>query len=278
MSDQKLLVLPGLSPGLSASRMLAQLRQASPGLASVDGVELLDLIERTAAAGRSGADGLAETVADVLEERGAHRVTLIAESVGATAALRLAALRPGLVAHLVLCAPFGYARPLSGTWHPRSSAGTVVRDLYLGDKGRSRAALEVLSGGADLVPEGLLDEYHRAQDDAVFKAATTLADWIENGSLTPMESSKGDRVRQTKVPVSLVWGRDDTVAGVDSAFYLSRRLKDVQLRIFNKLGHLVFAQGGARIAGHVASVLAQVAAEDSAGEVTAPAEKIRSGA
>lgn len=279
MSDQKLLALPGLSPGLSVSRMLAQLQQASPALAPIDGVELLDLVGRASDAGRSGADGLAETLADVLDERGARRVTLIAEGVGATAALRLAALRPGLVARLVLCAPFGYARPLSGSWRPRSSAAAAVRDLYLGDEGASQAALEMLSGGTDLAPEGLVNEYRSsAQDDAVVKAVTTLTGWIDDGSFNPMESPEGDGVRQSKVPVSLVWGRDDAVTGLDSAFYLNRRLKDVQLRIFSNLGHLVFAQGGARVARHVASVLTQAAVEDTAGETTAPAEKVSSGA
>lgn len=278
MSDQTLLALPGFSPGLSSQRMLTQLQQAVPDRASVHGVDLLGLVQRASDSGRDGVEGLAEALGEVVDELGVHRTVVLAEGVGATAALRLAALRPDAVKHLVLCAPYGYAQPLSGSWEPRTSVAATVRDLYLGDETASQAALEMLAGGRDLAPAGLASVYREsAQDEEVADAVRRLAEWMETGAMTPMTAPEGDRVRSSKVPVSLVWGRDDRAAGLDSAFYLNRRLKDVQLRVFGNVGHLVLEQGGGRLTGHLASVLGQVMADDL-GSATERAEKVGSGA
>lgn len=264
MSDQTLLIVPGLAPGLSSSRLLDQLQPFLPDGLAADGVDLLDLVRRACAADGSGTDALATALAAEMDDRGVTDAIIVAEGVSATAALRLAALRPELVRHLVLCAPFGYAQPLSGTWESRESVAARFRELYLGEESTSSAALEVLCGSPSLVPSGLSAAYRESgHDDQVAQAVGVLSDWMETGALNPMESPEGDRVRHSRVPVSLVWGRDDRACGLDAAFYLNRRLKDVQLRIFGDLGHLVLEQGGDRISRHIGAVLTQVLLGDT---------------
>jgi pimeloyl-ACP methyl ester carboxylesterase len=265
MSDQTLLIVPGLTPGLSCSRAMAQLQPALPASASIEGIDLLDLVTRAGESCQGGMDGLSLALGEAMVERGLGGVIVVAEGIGATTALRLAALRPELVSQLVLCAPYGYAQPLSGSWEGGSSVAATVRDLFLGDEGASLAALEHLSGGS--LPSSLAQTYaESAAEQMVARAVRILADWIEDGSLSPMGRADGDRVRSARVPVSLVWGRDDRVAGLDSAFYLNRRLKDVQLRVFSGVGHLVLEEGGARVAGYVGSLLAGIKGEDNAND------------
>lgn len=280
MSEQTLLTVPGFSPGLSSSRMLDQIRPFLPRQVSAQGVDLVDVVRRASSSTASGTDALAEGLASEMDARGLTHAIIVAEGVSATAALRLAALRPELVKHLVLCAPYGYAQPLTGSWETRETVAARVRDLYLGDDATSSAALEVLCGAASLVPTGLATRYREsARSEQVAQAVGLLADWMEDGDLHPMESVDGDRVRRSKVPVNLVWGRDDRAAGLDAAFYLNRRLKDVQLRIFGDLGHLVLEQGGDRVSRHVGAVVAQVISRDDGDQAPGhqtPADKVGS--
>ncbi|MGW4773473.1 alpha/beta fold hydrolase [Nocardia sp. NPDC004278] len=258
MSAKTLLVLPGLTPGLSADRLVEVLRKMSTANDRHHGVDLLDLLVRADRTDRVGADGLAEELSELVDEARWGTVDVLAEGVSATVALRFASRYPDRVGRLILIAPVGYAQPLSGAWTTSGDLAQLVRQLYLGDPYTSDAAFTTLCGGSGLAVPDAGAAYRASTVNVDVKGAVLrLSDWLERGAFDAPPSAVGDGLRTIRVPVDLIWGRLDRVSGLDSAFYLNRRLKDAQLRIFGDCGHLVREQGGDRLVRHIHSLLAE---------------------
>lgn len=251
MSHAPLVVLPGLTPGLRGSGALLAAERRDGHAAEV--VDLAPLVADATASGQPGAGGLAAALAAHLDRAGLDRVAVAAESLSASAALRFAARHPDRVTALYLAAPYGYARPLSGKWTGAEAFADVIRDLYATDPAAVSAALAAL-GGPVPVADGVAAAYQAALTAESADAAAVLAGWVENGAFDATSDPVGDGAREVRAPVSLLWGRDDRWAGLDSAFYLTRRLRQVQLRVFPHCGHLLSVQAAAPASSYLRSL------------------------
>jgi pimeloyl-ACP methyl ester carboxylesterase len=254
MPARTLVAIPGFVPGLQASRMFSKLEAAS--LERVD----VDLVALTLAAARQN-DGsalgrLGDALAAALDTLGLDQVDLVAESVSATAALQFAGKYPERVGRLVLAAPVGFPRPMSAACRSEAEFAAVVRGVYLGSPPESRSALAALSRTAH-VDDSLADEFRTSGQNAdVRLAVQVLTDWIAGGEFDAVSHpAADDALRSIRHPVSLVWGRADAWATLDSAFYLTRRLRNPRLRVFSQCGHLVCLQAGPLLVRHLQTLL-----------------------
>jgi pimeloyl-ACP methyl ester carboxylesterase len=178
---------------------------------------------------------------------------VIAESWAATVALQFAAERPARVEELVLISPIGFTSPLTGQRRMPNSFSDAVRRLYSGDVKDAGQALEVLGGGSIDIPA--LAPQYASSGEEVRQAADVLSGWLDKGAFELVGSQHPDNVRRVRQQVSLVWGRDDLWAGLDSAFYLTRRLRNVRLRVFPGTGHLLSVENPVPLGRHIRSVL-----------------------
>ncbi|ODU04418.1 MAG: hypothetical protein ABS81_10220 [Pseudonocardia sp. SCN 72-86] len=249
MSTRPVVVLPGLTPGLAATRTHAQLVETSSAGAVLDPAGLL----AGAATSSPTLDTFVEGIAAELEQTGLDDVTVVAESFAATAALRLAATHPDRITELVLIAPIGFVSPLSGPGRGRASLSDIASSLYSGDPDRTRTALIALGVPGDVT--ALAGEYSSAVDDRAREAGGVLTSMIGSGEFDRAGSAEGDGLREVRKPVNLIWGRDDVCAPLDSAFYLERRLREAQLRVVPNVGHLLLRQWGPETVRFIGAVL-----------------------
>ena len=255
MSARTLVAIPGLVPGLRGSQMFS-----GPEAAGLDRIDV-DLVSLTLAAaaktGGSVLSRLVDALAAALDALGLDQVDLLAESVSATAVLQFAGKYPARVGQLILAAPVGFPRPMSAAWRSEAEFAAAVRSLYLGSEDESGAALAALTRSAEPAADSLAAAFRvSAQDDDVRQAVLLLADWIAAGEFDAVRHpAADDAVRSLRHPVSLIWGRQDAWATLDSAFYLTRRLRNPRLRVFSQCGHLVSLQAARLLVRHLQTLL-----------------------
>ncbi len=251
MSIQSLVALPGLTPGLVVPEPVTAGLSESAG-AEVIAIYGVDLIE-AAAAGVGGVPGLVAAIGSALDARGLDRATIVAESYSATAALAFAAAHPGRVEELVLAAPIGYAAPLTAGLRQSLPLAEAVRDLHSGERPLVTSALGLLAHRSGEVT-GIAEAYAVSTSPRVSAAADVLAGWLASGAFDAAGATT-DLVRKVRSQVTLLWGRDDAATGLDSAFYLTRRLRNVRLRVFPGTGHLISVERGVEATRHLCSAL-----------------------
>jgi pimeloyl-ACP methyl ester carboxylesterase len=227
LSQPPVLIISALTEALApgALERLVSAAGLSPRTAG-----LLTLLRQEAPEGTL--DPVADRIAGRIREAGAP-VDILAEGLAGLIAVRVAAEVPDLVRSVILAAPVGFAQPLSATTGVGERLGEVLRGLA--DPALRTAALAGLSAAAnhETVLAGLAD-----QPDAEALAAVTS--WWLSGALDGVEvAARQQELRSLRQPVQLIWGRDDPVAGLDSAFFLLRRLRSVQLRVLPACGHLL---------------------------------------
>jgi pimeloyl-ACP methyl ester carboxylesterase len=227
-------------------------------------VDAATLIRNARDAGGPALDSLVDALRAEIGAVGTDPVSIVAESVFATTALRFAAAYPDRVDELVLVAPYGYTSVLTAGRRLPTPFAAAVRGLYSGSEAATAQSLDVLAGRQVAGDENILRSYiASATDSRVAESADVLAEWIESGEFELAALESGDHVRGVKQQVSLIWGRDDLWAGLDSAFYLARRLKNVRLRVFPHTGHLVSLEVPEEVARHVLSAVDSAATRGS---------------
>lgn len=261
MSIRPIAVVPGLAPALAGAPVHAQLVDSAGAGTVLDGARML--VEGSESS-EPALDALAAQIAAQLDAAGLTEVALVAESWAATAALRFAARNPQQLSELVLVAPLGFASPLSGSARGLPALAKVVHDLHSGQPDDVRSALSDL--GLAGPPQTLVEEY-AAADDRARAAGALLGRLIGSGEFDLTRRAEGDGLRDVRTPVTLVWGRDDKWATLDSAFYLERRLRDAQLRVVPNVGHLVTQQWGPGLFRYAATVLGYAAGDDASDRV-----------
>lgn len=254
MSIPQQVILPGLTPGfrLSSSGETAFSAASSRNVLDMTSI----LVEVAQAPSENRLESLVAAVIRDIDSLELDRVILVGEGFSATLALQVAARHPERVEQLFLSAPVGYISPLSGGRRTPMTMPEVIRHLYSGNDQQVRDAVRVLAGGAVKDVDALADRYViESSHTGVREAAEALATWMAAGEFDLTARPEGDGIREIKQQVTLVWGRDDLWACVDSAFYLSRRLRNVRLRIFPHCGHLLSHEASARVERHRDSVL-----------------------
>lgn len=273
MPNNPLLVLPGITGGFSALRgFRAALAEAGLTETEVVGVDLAEITGGASAADLSGPAAVDELVASVASHAAAaspgQPADVLAESTGATIALRLAVTRPELVRSLVLVAPVGYAQPISAPGGAHRAADAITA-LYAGDDVAVASALAGL-GSADFEPTAAqVAEYAGYRTGAAAGLASMVSGWWSGGAFDSAGVPGRHReLREVWQPVQLVWGRDDAWTGLDAAFFLLRRLRTVQLRVVPRCGHLVSLEAPAAL-GRALRTFLSVPRDAPPGRVTA---------
>lgn len=171
--------------------------------------------------------GHAEALLGLLDERGLRRVDLLAQSLGGSVALKLAADHPDRVDRIVLIG----AQPVPA---PRGTAA----DPALGGRARQRyyrrpspAAMRLLMAelewhDATRIPASLVTERY----------AASVAPTASHTAAGQPEDLTDDLGRVT-APTLVLWGRHDPFAGPDYALAVTTALPDGDLAVLARCAH-----------------------------------------
>jgi pyruvate dehydrogenase E2 component (dihydrolipoamide acetyltransferase) len=175
---------------------------------------------------RADAESLAAIVDDALNALGIERLHLVGHSMGGGIAISFALRQPERVATLTLLS--------SASLGPEINAAFI--DGFL-RAARRREAIEVLNllvHDRTLVSRTMIEDVLRYKRlDGVPKALAGFAEeWFPGGR---QRAGLGDAVASLKVPVQVIWGREDRIIPVAHAEALASRLP---VHIFEQTGHL----------------------------------------
>lgn len=143
---------------------------------------------------------------DLLDELAVDRVDVVAQSLGGSVALNLAALHPGRVGRIVLTG----SQPAPSTWPGATGVAVAARANYYGDGGPSPAKMRQLLAtlewhDASRIPEETVLARHAA-------SVTPWALAVADGSGRGTPQNLADRLPLIAQPVLWLWGAHDPFA------------------------------------------------------------------
>jgi pimeloyl-ACP methyl ester carboxylesterase len=196
----------------------------------------------------------ARMLRELLERLGLHRVDLLAQSLGGSVALKLAADHPDLVGRIVLIGAQPVPAPASASVDP--SLGARVRQAYYARPRPDADAMRRLIGDAEwwdasAVPEELVRARHAASVTPTALAVAT--DAARRGAPEDLTAE----LSRVVAPTLVIWGRHDPFAGADYALALSAALPAADLVVLSRCAHHPQAERpqavAALIVGHLGS-------------------------
>ena len=173
------------------------------------------------------------SIVGLMDAIGIEKASFVGNSLGGGAALHIALEHPTRVAKLVLMGTGGSLAPFSPT--PTEGLGRMLQ-FYAGEgpsREKLRRVIELLVYDPAQISDELLD---------IRYTAATQPKVVAN---PPLKGRGGQAIddlwRQPlytiQAPTLIVWGRDDRVVPMDSAFLLLKVIPNAQLHIFPKCGH-----------------------------------------
>jgi pimeloyl-ACP methyl ester carboxylesterase len=167
-------------------------------------------------------DGVEVACALIERQFPGRPVTLVGNSLGGWVALRLALLRPELVARLVLVGPGGYREQ---DWEHIEK---LIRISDLHDTDRLLAAMFLRAP----IPERILRRGFRAafQSKAVLGAIDKMSE---------ADALSSEELGRVEVPTALVWGEHDGIFSVEVAEQMAAALPHGTLYRVETAGHIV---------------------------------------
>jgi 4,5:9,10-diseco-3-hydroxy-5,9,17-trioxoandrosta-1(10),2-diene-4-oate hydrolase len=183
---------------------------------------------------------LADMIRGLLDELGIGTASLVGNSYGGAAALRLALDAPERVDKLVLMGPGGI-----GTTRGLPTAGLKSLLSYYGGDGPSRDKLEafirnyLVYEGAS-VPDSLIDTRYAASIDPEVVADPPLR--RPSGPSAPrtlwrMDLTRDKRLTRLATPTLVLWGRDDKVNRPSGGPMLVNLMPNADLIMTSRTGH-----------------------------------------
>ncbi len=171
-------------------------------------------------------DSLVEAVRDILRAVAGAPAHLVAHSMGAAVALRVAAAAPDDVRSLTLFGPIGTPGDAARE-RLRDRARLVRRDGMIAVADAVAAAgLSTTTKSINPVVLAYVRESHLRQDPEGFaQSCEALAD------------SPGVDLRRVRVPALLVTGEDDPIAPPTAAQALADAIRSAKVRILARCGH-----------------------------------------
>lgn len=183
----------------------------------------------------------ARAVRNLMDGLGIAKAHFVGNSMGASTTLRFALDYPERAGKLVMMA----GGPTHALFSPHPSEGARVLREFFAPPGPSKEKMErfirVMLWDQRLVTEELLEERWRTVSDP-----ETLAGFVRNANpdretelARRDESELWRHLEKIDHEVLMVWGRDDRVVPLDSAFFGLRRLRHSRLHVFSRCGHWV---------------------------------------
>lgn len=239
-----LLLIHGSGPGVSAWANFGELlpilsgryRVVMPDLPGYGASEVPELD------GDYGRTALA-AVREVLTAEGIDLVHVVGNSLGGMLALRLALEHPDLVDRIIAMGPGGASFPLFG---PQPTEGIRRLVEFTNDPSREKMVAWMYSmvGDASFVTPERVDARWKSASapEALaftrdFYAAAMRA--MRDG---PAAAPLWSRLGEIAHPVLLVYGREDRVTPVESAFLPLRLLRNAELHVVGNAGHWVMLE------------------------------------
>lgn len=175
---------------------------------------------------RADAETLAAIVESALNALGIARLHLVGHSMGGGIAIALALREPERVATLTLIA--------SAALGPEINAGFIASFARASRRREAQEALTMLVHDPALVSRTMVEDVLRYKRlDGVPAALTALAqEWFPDGM---QRVSHPEAVASLKLPVQIIWGREDRIVPVAHAEALASRLP---VQILEGTGHL----------------------------------------
>ncbi len=163
---------------------------------------------------------LLEQLDAILKRERVRNVTLVGNSMGGWIAMLYAFDHPGKVRRLVLEDASGMAWPLSGV------------PLYPKNREEAAAMMRAVNGPDDKTSDDVLDAFLARKDQPLSRF--TLPD-----VLTHLVDG---RLAELKMPVTLIWGRNDGLLPLAYAETLSKRISGSKLRVIEGAAHIPHRQ------------------------------------
>jgi pyruvate dehydrogenase E2 component (dihydrolipoyllysine-residue acetyltransferase) len=202
--------------------------------------------------GPADAGALCAALADALGALGIARAHLVGHSLGGAVALALAERHAGRVASLSLIAPAGFGPEINAEFISGFVSAQRRRDM--------QAVLSLLVHDPALVSRQMVEDVLRYKrlDGAQQALEALAAEWFPEKSVGIRAQKEGnaEAAVSLKVPVQILWGRDDRIVPVTHGEVLADRLP---LHIIEDAGHLPHMEK----AGEVNRLIARFMAEHS---------------
>ncbi|MGA7862846.1 MAG: acetoin dehydrogenase dihydrolipoyllysine-residue acetyltransferase subunit [Stellaceae bacterium] len=175
---------------------------------------------------RSDAESLAGVIADALNALGIERLHLVGHSMGGGIAISAALGQPERVATLTLLA--------SASLGPEINAAFIDGFVRAARRREAIAALNLLVHDPALVSRTMIEDVLRYKRlDGVPEALAAFAEeWFPGGRQRVV---LGDAVAALKLPVQIIWGREDRIIPAAHAEALASRFP---VHILEQTGHL----------------------------------------
>lgn len=207
----------------------------------------------------------AKRIQAVLNQLGDQPVTLLGHSFGGGPALETALLDNGRITHLVLVdAAIGMQASLAATCQPSALVQTLMgwrpmRTTLIAAVGTdphfSQALLRKFVARKDVVTIERTAIYQQPFVNQDFTAA--LGDWayqFATGCEIPM-SVQPEQVKKLSIPMSLVWGEQDTITPLVQAHGLKNLVANSRLTVLPGVGHIPQIEDVAAFNAVIAKVL-----------------------
>lgn len=182
---------------------------------------------------------LAQAMLGLMDALSINTASIVGNSLGGAAALRMALDAPARVERLVLMGPGGI-----GTTRALPTKGlNALLDYYRGE-GPSREKMAAflrtyLVADGSVITDATIDERYRASIDPEVVANPPLTRPPNLGALWRMDLSRDPRLKALPHPALVLWGADDKVNRPSGGHWLQQNLPRCDHYVFGRTGHWV---------------------------------------
>lgn len=196
-------------------------------------------------------DAMGGSIMALLDHLDIVKASIVGNSLGGGAALRVALDQPDRVDRLVLMGPGGSIPIFS----PFPTEG-LFRMLHFYDgtpptRERVRRVLELLVFDQSLITDELID----IRLEAATQPAAMAHPPLKGRGANPADDLFREPLYKLPHPTLIVWGRDDRVVPLDAAFFLLKVMPQSQLHVFSGCGHWVQWEKASRFNAVVSNFL-----------------------
>lgn len=175
-------------------------------------------------------------IADLMDQLGVRRASLIGNSLGGRIAWTFAALHPERVSRLVLVSPDGFASP-GFAYGKAPEVPLIMKALpYIAPRGMLRDTMAVAYARPEALSEATVTRYR----DLMLAPGTRAAIVARMGQTVLRDPAP--LLRRVTAPTLLLWGEQDGMIPISNAAEYVRDLPNARLVRLPRLGHVPFEE------------------------------------
>ncbi len=179
-------------------------------------------------------EALAEGVLAFMDSQGVEKAAVAGNSLGGSLALLLARYHPERVAALILLAPAAALTRVPLIFRPLRLPGIGLPAAALLGPWMLPLALKLMYHRRELVTPEVVAGYAPTFGTVARRLALRhVARQLEPWPLSRVEAL----LEEIKLPVTIIWGREDRILPVHQADFLKRHLPHAELHVLEEVGH-----------------------------------------